>query len=87
MTNILTQLVNLILGNLTRLKVQIIFFPQKIIQTLFQSINCQHDHKNKNSGKGKYFSQKKKIVVVINNTLICKYYIIKFIVTLASLAQ
>ena len=30
---------------------------------------------------------KKKIVVVINNTLICKYYIIKFIVTLASLAQ
>ena len=29
LTNILTQLVNLILGNLTRLKVRIIFFPQK----------------------------------------------------------
>ena len=34
-----------------------------------------------------FLKKKKKIVVVINNTLICKYYIIKFIVTLASLAQ
>ena len=70
MTNILTQLVNLILGHLTQLKVQIFFSP-KNNQTLFQSINCQYDHKNKNHSKGKYFSQKKKkIVVVINNTLI-----------------
>ena len=38
------------------------FFPQNIIQTPFQSINCQYDHKNKNHSKGKYFSQKKKIV-------------------------
>ena len=34
------------------------FFPQNIIQTLFQSINCQYDHKDKNHSKGKYFSQK-----------------------------
>ena len=41
------------------------FFPQNIIQTLFQSINCQNDHKDKNHSKGKYFSQKKKIYIYI----------------------
>ena len=70
LTNILTQLVNLILGHLTQLKVQINFFPQKIIKHYSNQLIANMIIKIKTIVKENIFlKKKKKIVVVINNTL------------------